>query len=474
MNRYNYISLLLLCLAPAYATDIFQVDLPYTISAPGQYYVQENLVYSGSDSAISIRANNVILDFNGYALHLSDSSANGVCVKRCSEFTIIGDVISNIGSGKQKGNGIRISKSKNGLIQDVFTRHHQHGLKIKKSKYIFVQNADFGHAQYSAAIVQESASIGFDNSAFVDSNHGLTLVGANRDCSLNNCTFPSANSSNLNVLQVEGMMVNNCSFTNTHGDNDKPNLVQFGGAETEQACFDVTFRNCTIINSCDCSTTSPEGLGIYQGSGFLVDSCVIDINNIGQDPSIDLSGIHISNPGLGTNGTIASNVIIRNCIVQGPATDGIYPDVNSTGVVIENCLVSGALKDGIFLAGTTSSTVSNNTVVNNGTNGIFLGEASFSNAISNNIVTGNGFSPIITSLPPYGNGISIASDSGSNIIQNNTVFSNSVDGINNQGSGNSIYYNTAYANTTNYVAATDTIIMSTPGVATLVGANINA
>ncbi|HLW72909.1 MAG TPA: right-handed parallel beta-helix repeat-containing protein [Candidatus Babeliales bacterium] len=476
MNQFGNKAFLLLFLTPlAYATNINQADLPYTITEPGQYYVQENLVYTGSDNAITIKANNVLLNFNGFSLHLSHHEATGVLVKKSSEFTIIGDVISNTSSKTQKGNGIYILKSKNGSIENVFTRHNQHGLKIKKSKYILVEDGDFAHAQHSDALVQESVTIGFDNCTFTDGHHGLTLIGANRDCSVTNSAFPSAKFANLNVLQVDGMMVDKCSFTNTGGGDDtKPNLVQFGGAEPEQACFNVTFRNCTISNPCDCNSTSPEGLGLYQGSGFLVDSCVIEINNTNQDPAADLSGIHISNPGLGINGTIASNVIIRNCLIQGPATDGLYPDVGSSNILIENCLVTGASKDGIFLAGTSACTVTNNTVVGNATNGIFLGETSFSNAVTNNIVNSNGFNPIISSLPPFGNGISIASDSSNNSIQNNTVFSNTTDGINDQGTNNQIFYNTAYANVTNYVAATDTIIESAPGVATLVGANISA
>lgn len=473
MNHYNYAPLLLLFALPVYATDIFQIDLPFTITEPGQYYVQENLVYSGDHNAISIKANNVLLDFNGFSLHLSHHKATGVRVKDSSEFFIGGDVISNTSSRKQQGSGIRISKSKNGLIEGVFTRHNRNGLKIKKSKYIQIQSSDFGHAELSAVFVEESATIGFNNCAFIDSNNGLTLIGANTDCSLNNCAFPSSTFSNLNVLQVDGMMVDNCSFADTHGDSTKPNIVQFGGAEPTQACFNVIFRN-SIIDSCGCTTTSPEGLGIYQGAGFLVDSCVIFVNNTNQDPAADLSGIHISNPGLGISGTIASNVIVRNCLIQGPATDGLYPDVGSSNVLIENCLVTGASKDGIFLAGTTASTVRNNTVVNNGTNGIFLGEASFQNTVANNVVNTNGFTPIISSLPPFGNGIAIASDSQNNIVQGNTVYTNSVDGINDQGSGNQIFNNTAYSNPTNYVAATDTIIMSAPGDATLVGANIDA
>src|SRR5208337_4810349 len=124
------------------------------------------------------------------------------------------------------------------------------------------------------------------------------------------------------------------------------------------------FTNCTIRNRPpEGGNTAPEGLGLYNVSGVLVDSCIVDIDNTGQPQEIDLSGIHIGN---GTGVQVGTNVTIRNTIVQGPSTDGFYPDIGSTNIVIENCLASGALKDGIFLAGTSSSTVQNCTVVSNG------------------------------------------------------------------------------------------------------------
>jgi len=210
--------------------------------------------------------------------------------------------------------------------------------------------------------------------------------------------------------------------------------------------------------------TAPEGITIFNGTGFLIDSCIIDIDNTDQDPDADLSGIHP---------IATSNTIIRNSIFQGPATNGIYPDEDSSGIVIENNLVSGALKDGIFLAATTASTVVGNTVINNGTNGIFLGEVSSSNVISNNVVNGNGFNPIASSIPPIGNGIAIATDSSMNIIQGNTVFNNAVNGIDDQGTNNQIINNIAYGNAGNNFSPA-TIIVSTPGSATLAGANISA
>ncbi len=262
------------------------------------------------------------------------------------------------------------------------------------------------------------------------------------------------------------MIIENSTFNNNGGDSTKANLMQFGEEDTALVNNNVIIRNSNIINRPELGgNTAPEGLVIFNGSGFLIDSSIFNIDNTGQDPELDLSAIHP----IGT-----SNMIIRNSIFQGPATNALYPDENSSNIVIENNLVSEALKNGIFLAATTASTVVGNTVVNNGTNGIFIGEASSSNAIVNNIVNNNGFTPISSSAAPIGNGIAIASDSSKNIIEGNAVFNNAVNGIDNEGTNNKIFGNEAFGNGNKNYFPTTGIVISNAGSATLAGANISS
>ncbi|MDR3550477.1 MAG: right-handed parallel beta-helix repeat-containing protein [Candidatus Babeliales bacterium] len=458
---------------------IDQDDIPFVIKHSGNYQLSEDIVFNGAGSAITINANKVKLFLGTHSITLSDPNGVGIFVNNSSEFEIESDKIENISLAPQDGIGICVTDANKGLIKNVFTVNHFNGLLIQNSTDICVESSQFLDAVGGAAFVEGSTNVCFDSCVFANSGYGLIFTGTNQDCSVLNSEFPSSTFSNLLVQQMNGMMLQNCSFSNVAGDPAKLNLVQFGDALPEQLCNDVIIKNCTIVNrpahTPTLGNTAPEGLGIYQGSGFLVESCVIDIDNTNQDPAADLSGIHISNPGLGTLGTIASNVMVRNCVVQGPATDGVYPDVGSSGVVIDNCLVTGAQKDGIFLAGTTASTVKNCTVVNNGTNGIFLGEVSVGNSVNNNIVDGNGLNPILSSIPPFGSGIGIASDSTTNSIARNELFNNTINGIDDEGTGNRIFYNTAYANGgLNYFAATDTIIMSNPGDPAKSAENINA
>lgn len=429
---------------------ICQEKIPFTIKRPGKYVLSENIKFRGSGSAIIIKADNVQLNLGSFSIFLSNPDATGILVDNASEFVISNDSITNKSSNAQNGFGISVVGAQKGLIDNVFTNNHLNGLKIQDSLDIQIKNSEFSNATVGALVVN-STNIAFNKCVFNACGNGLMFSGTNQDCSVVNSDFPSATFANLLVQQMNGFLVENCSFTEVGTTpNGKSALVQFGDADPAQLCNDVVMRSCTVVNKS--ANTSPEGIGIYQGAGFLVESCVIDTTNIGQDPEADLSGIHISNPGLGANGTLASNVIIRNCVVQGPATDGFYPDVGSSNVLIENCLATGAQKDGIFLAGTTASLVKNNLVTNNGTNGIFLGEESISNAVLNNTVINNGASSIASSIPPIECGIGIAADSSNNTIQHNDVLDNTSFGINDLGSGNTVYFNTAFSNPVNYSA----------------------
>jgi len=485
IRPFGFTSLaLLLSLLPTAITVakdccIQQKDIPLVIKNSGEYRLEEDIIYDGAGAAITIKADNVKLNLETFSLSLSNVNATGILVKNVSEFVIESDAIKNISSKTQNGNAIHIVNSRKGLLANLLTVNNFNGLFIENSSDILVQDSEFFTSNNAGALVSGSTNITFVTCVFANCGNGLKFSGANQDCALVNSAFPSATFSNLLVQQMNGMFVENCSFTNVGGAPTKLNLVQFGDADPAQLCNDVIFKNCTLVNrpahTPTLGNTAPEGLGIYQGSGFLVEDCVVDIDNTNQDPAADLSCYHVSNPGLGVSGTTASNVVFRNCIAQGPATDGFYPDVSSSGVVIENCFATDAQKDGIFVAGTSACTVQNNTVVNNGTNGIFVGETSVANAVNNNVVSGNGFNPIVSSLPPFGNGISIASDSSLNTVQRNEVFNNAVNGVDDQGTGNRIFYNTAYANVNkNYNAATDVIVVSAPGAPSKAAENISA
>src|ERR1700733_13714764 len=49
-------------------------SLPFTISAPGSYYLTANLTVTGTGNGIVVTADNVTIDLNGFAMILTNPS----------------------------------------------------------------------------------------------------------------------------------------------------------------------------------------------------------------------------------------------------------------------------------------------------------------------------------------------------------------------------------------------------------------
>ncbi len=403
---------------------ISQEDIPAVIKHPGEYILAKSVKYSGSHSAITIAANNVKLNLRNCSIILENSDATGISIIDSSEVVIEADAIVNICHKEQHGNGIHVCKSSDVQLQNVYTKHHHNGILVTESRNVSIVGSEFFHPWHSGVTVKHSIDVSIDNCEFEGSKrNGLVFSNCNRDCRVTNSKFPYAQQTNMLVEQITGMMVANCSFTDLGGDSCKTNIVQFGDVvNDDQIARDIIFENCTITNRAGENTnTNIEGLALVNVAGMIIDSCIIDIDNTGSNQEDDLSAIHIGD-GSGLN--VGSDIVIRNSIVEGPAMNGIYPDVGSFNIVIDNVSVSNALKNGIFLAGTSASVVKNSTITNNGTNGIFVGEESQNNLIVNNFATSNGHSIIEDSSLPQGAGIGFDESASDNLVQNNQAFAN--------------------------------------------------
>jgi len=91
-------------------------SLPYTISAQGSYYLTANLTASGSSAGITISADNVTLDLNGFALVGGGSgTVTGIKVPAAHKNILIRNGTVR---GWTKG-GINASNATNSVIQGI-------------------------------------------------------------------------------------------------------------------------------------------------------------------------------------------------------------------------------------------------------------------------------------------------------------------------------------------------------------------
>ena len=460
---------------------IYQKDIPFTATQPGIYRLGQSVTYDGANAAITLAGNNIKLLLDTSTITLTNCQAVGIMInnpqKTISEITVESDSISHAHSKKACSKGIMaifVNNANYVTIKKVSTINNFNGIHIVNSNNVQVLDSQFNNAINGGAYVFSCTNVKFNNCVFNDNGYGILFDAEDQDCSVTNCEFPNSILTNLLAYEVYGLMIDRCSFTNT-GDTNQASLVQLGGPAATQLCTNAIMKNCTLVNGAF-SNTALEGVVVAHGSNILIDSCCINNNNAGQNINTDLAGIHISNPAIGPKGVVASGVLVKNCVITGPAINGIHVDSGSANCLIENCLVAGAFKDGILLDNTTATTVQNNTVNSNSVNGIALGKGSASNAILNNVVNSNTQSGIflqgaVTGFPATNH----------NLIQNNQVLSNNGIGINNKGSSlNQIYNNTAFNNGTggsqNYFPTpffpTGPVVVSNPGDPTATAANI--
>ncbi len=445
---------------------IRQEDIPFTIKCPGEYTLGEDINFDKVGAAITVSSNDVKLHLKTFSITTSTSGSVGILVtnpsgETVSEVTIQSDAISN-SSESSIGSGILLLNTNKVLIDNVFIENYLNNLDIQNSSDVRVLNSQFLNGSSAGANVSGSTNVVFEGCVFNDNLNGINFNSASQDCSVFNCSFPNSGSTNLFAAEINGLIIENSTFSNT-GDTNQSNLVQLGDT-TNTAANNVIVRNSTFTNL-STTNTFPEGLDIQNGSGFLIESCVFLNNNVNQPFDSDLSGIHFGGAGASVFG-----VTVRNCVIQGPAIDGIYPDIGSSNGLVEHCVAAGSLKDGILANGTNNTTIQYNTAVSCGINGIALGQGSSSCAVLNNVSSGNGNDGIFIqgAIPQQ------FPASSENLVQFNATFSNGNFGIEDQGDNDRIFSNTAYNNTAgNYFVAANTPL-NAPGDATTAGANLNA
>jgi hypothetical protein len=221
-------------------------SLPYNITAPGSYYLTANLTATGSGAGITISADNVTLDLNGFALIGGGSgSVTGIKVPAAQKNILVRN-------GTVRGwtnGGINASNATNSVIQGIRLSNNSApstffniaGLSVGNGSTVkdcFVANnsnssgISVGNACSVSSCVARANSDGagirvMDNCSVVgnisDSNGtGITMGSGNRIDS-NSCTF----NSNAGVLIPSGATNNLVIRNNARGNN--PNYtIAFG------------------------------------------------------------------------------------------------------------------------------------------------------------------------------------------------------------------------------------------------------
>ena len=275
---------------------------PIVISVPGSYVLGEDIQGLGGQHGITIDADDVTLDLNGFTVRgdLQIGSINGIHVEPDpgpqdrANITIRNGVVRDFGE-----NGIQTSLSKNGVIEDIKAHHNGLG-----------SNGGVGIFAWQGYVVRDC--VAFDNRK----GNSLSLLGSgivtSHGCIISGCA--TIENERTGISAGVGSVVIGCVARNNMEDG-------ISGGVT-----------CVFA---DCSADNNTGRGIDATQFSVVRGCVT--RNNGSHGIEGLNECTITNSVASANGGDGINA--TNSLVRGNVASGnTGMNINAMGgtTVLEN------------------------------------------------------------------------------------------------------------------------------------------
>ncbi len=338
----------------------------YTISNPGSYYLTTNLIPEGGGEGVTINANDVTLDLNG--------------------FSILGGLSSGLGIAMNDRDNVVV---KNGTIRDCY----YYGISAFRSTRCQFKNLRvLNNGQHSSS---------YDG---IHAGTNTTITG---------CTVMD-NGSGIEV-SAESKVIGNQIINNTSdglrltGANSyvADNIVKGNGDN-----YDFVTENQLNILLCEIPESLDWPCSVkLAGTLECVDTGVVGITIAADNVTIDMDGHTLVGPGTSSSHGIYQSNSYRNLrVFNGKVTgwqgsdksgirvfgiDPIVSDVQAsinyygidalTGCLISDCVAYGNASSGIYAGN--GSRIVNCTARNNDIDGITVGEGS---TISGCVASDNG------------------------------------------------------------------------------------
>ncbi|MBS0189955.1 MAG: right-handed parallel beta-helix repeat-containing protein [Phycisphaerales bacterium] len=271
---------------PGDATSVFRID------APGSYYLTTNLVATGGKSGITIVADNVTLDLNGFTIEQGDALGFPIGIST-NNTNRRGLVVRNGNINNFKGYGI-FGQARDSLFEDLTFHENKSGsLELfqaddctARNIRIFTTTGEAGLQLSNNARVENCVVDGGNTGIMVSGNSvvtgcvlvnqpsvGITIFGGLvEDCSVS--STKNANSFNAGGINAGGsVIVRNCSIRGIASAG-----IFIGG--------DATIKGCSI-SSCVKGIASSQFSG---GSTTISDNDIADCSTVALDL---LSGKHL-------------------------------------------------------------------------------------------------------------------------------------------------------------------------------------
>jgi hypothetical protein len=349
------------------------ISAPVTINNPGSYYLITNLTVVGfNGNGITINADNVTLDLNGFTIS-GDGSANSSGVQVVNphhNLCVRNGTIRNIAAG----DGIFAPKASGSRFERLLLYANDEGIETGTS------------ASLVDCVVESNGFLGLQ----------LDAGSVARDC--------IANMNGIGISTLDGCSVIDCTVVSNqyggitcgYGCNIKGCTLTYNANSPNSPAISTT-NGCTIS---DCSVFHNGG-GIVAGQGCVITGCSVRGNFapggiICSDGSIVSACSTYANSGSGIR---AQGSLVRDCNSWGNSDSGVF----ALGSTVSGCVVQNNSNDGIsvfhggFGTGTGCLIIGNNCQENNNSGAGYANIDVFTdnNRIENNfIMQGGTFSAI--------------------------------------------------------------------------------
>lgn len=338
-------------------------SVPFTISAPGSYYLVSNLTGIAASSGIIIAADNVTLDLNGFALIGSGTSFNGILISGTrANFTVRNGTVTNWPSAGISGAtahncelaNLRVSACGNdgiavgpgNSIHDCLVENS--GTGIQTGDRCIIRNctsqsnptkgiaaANTATVDHCTVVAGAGISVGTGSIVESCSINGATGngIGTSTDCSINRCV--------ARLCTGTGISVNfRCVVSECVCDSNLLNGILAG---SEGAISDCTSSSNTLDGINVLSSVVTHCLAHSNG-----DNGIHDISTQGLTTIIGCStqqnGTIVSSTG--RNGILVGRASVLDCSSRSNAADGIRATAESN---VERCLAAENTGDGIHV-----------------------------------------------------------------------------------------------------------------------------
>jgi parallel beta-helix repeat protein len=302
-------------------------SLPFTITAPGSYYLTTNLTGSASQHGITISANGVTLDLMGFELSGGvTNSLNGILVSGTrTNLAVRNGTVRNWG-----GDGVDAASALNGQYQDLrLSANGVAGLSCGSGSSVVKCSArgNTGDGILIGSGCTVSASVAHNNGG-----NGIVANFVNTGNTVSGCATYNNGVDGINIS--DGGLVSGCNARFNTGN---------GIAADEGG---------TIIG---CTATQNGGDGIQVGSDGRVTDNTSDGNGrgihvLGSDSRIE--GNSVTDNDRGYTVAFAGNLIVRNSAAGSITVDWDMAANNVFGPILDRRAPANA---GVFGAAAASS-----------------------------------------------------------------------------------------------------------------------